>query len=79
MQNLRQSEGDHEILYANRPSKDDQFLTRLFKKNNKYECGGRLKFKTHILFYGDNKRTFTLAVRQIQFGKLKDYGHTYKS
>jgi hypothetical protein len=55
MQKLHQSSRDHGILYANKHSKykEDHFLV----KDKKYERGGRLKVKIHILFYEDNSST----------------------
>jgi hypothetical protein len=77
MQNLNQSTWDHGILYADRSSKDGQLLMRPFLwKTKKYERGGRLKAKVHILFYEDN--SWTVAVRQMKFGIIEDHGHTYK-
>jgi hypothetical protein len=49
MQNLYQSTWDHEILYSDRSLKDETIFVI-----KKYECGGQLKFKTHILFCRDN-------------------------
>jgi hypothetical protein len=54
MQNLHQSTWDHETLYANRSSKDEQLLMTIFVKNKKYEHGGRLNVKIHSLLCGDN-------------------------
>jgi hypothetical protein len=55
MQNLHQSTWDHEILYTDRSSKDEQLLVRPFlSKAKKYEHGGRLNVKIHSLFCGDN-------------------------
>jgi hypothetical protein len=59
MQNLHQSTWDHEILYTDRSSKDEQLLT-IFVKNKKYEHGGRLSVKIHSLFCGDNSWTVHL-------------------
>jgi hypothetical protein len=68
---------DHEILYPNKSSKDKQLLIRPFlSKTKKYEHGGRLNVKIHSLFCGDNSRTVTL--RQMNFGTVRDHGHTYK-
>jgi hypothetical protein len=53
MKNFHLSTRDHEVLCADRPSEYEQILIRpLFQQ--KEEEGGRLKFKIHILFYGDN-------------------------
>jgi hypothetical protein len=55
MQNLHQSTWDNEIMYTDRSSKDEQLSIRPFlSKNKKYEHGGRLNVKIHILFCGDN-------------------------
>jgi hypothetical protein len=55
MQNLHQSTWDHEILYTDRSSKDEQLLIRQFlSKTKKYEHGGCLNVKIHSLFCGDN-------------------------
>jgi hypothetical protein len=55
MQNLQQSTWDHEILYTDRSSKDEQLSKRPFlSKTKKYEHGGRLTVKIHSLFCGDN-------------------------
>jgi hypothetical protein len=78
IQNLNQSTWDHGILYADRSSKDGdgQLLMRPFCQKQKYERGGRLKVKIHILFYGDN--SWTVAVNLMRFGIVEDHGHTYK-
>jgi len=44
---------DHEILYADRPSKDEQLLKITFLKNQNYEYG-QLNVKIYIVFCGDN-------------------------
>jgi hypothetical protein len=50
-QNLHQSTWDHEILYADRSSKEEQlFIKTIYVINQKYERGGRLKVKFQILF-----------------------------
>jgi hypothetical protein len=66
MRKLYHSTQDHEILYADRYSKDGQVWTDLFffAINQKYEHGWRLKLKIHNLFYGDNLRT--AAIRQLK-------------
>jgi hypothetical protein len=51
MKILLQSTWDHEMLYVDRSSTS---IKTVFVKNQKYECGGQLKVKIHILFYGDN-------------------------
>jgi hypothetical protein len=77
MQNLHQSTWDHEILYSDRSSKDEQLLiTPSLSKTKKYEHGGQLNVKIHSLFCGDNSST--VALRQMNFGIVKDHGHTYK-
>jgi hypothetical protein len=49
-------------LYADVTSKDGQFLIRaIFLRNQKYEYGGWLKFKIHVLSYGENLGTFALT------------------
>jgi hypothetical protein len=48
----------------------------MFVKNKKYEHGGRLNVKIHSLFCGDN--SLTVALRQMNFGVVRDHGHTYK-
>jgi hypothetical protein len=50
-------------------------FTNIYEKNKKYEHVGQFKFKIHILFHADN--SWTVALRQIQFGTVKDHGHTY--
>jgi hypothetical protein len=41
-----------------------------FWEKQRVECGGRLKIKIHILFYGDNSWTVTL--RPMKFRAVKD-------
>jgi hypothetical protein len=54
MQNLRQSTWEHDILYTDKSSKNEQLLMRPFlSKNKKYEHGGRLNVEIHSLFCGD--------------------------
>jgi hypothetical protein len=76
MQNLHQSTWDHVILYTDRSSKDETFNKTIFVKNKKYEHGGRLNVKIYSLFCGDN--SWTVALRQMNFGIVKNLGHTYK-
>jgi hypothetical protein len=76
MQNLHQSTWDHGILYVDRSSKEGQLLETIFVKNKKYERGGQLKFKLHILFCGEN--SWTVAVSKIRFGIVEDHRRTYK-
>jgi hypothetical protein len=77
MQNLHQSTSEHEILYTDGSSKDEQLLMRpFFVKNKKYEHGGQLNVKIHSLFCGDN--SWTVVLTQMNFGIVKDHGHTYK-
>jgi hypothetical protein len=45
-------------------------------ENQKYEHGGQLKGKIHVLSYGDN--SITTKLRQTEFAAVKDHGHTYK-
>jgi hypothetical protein len=78
MQTLQKSSWDHQTLYSDWPWKAKQFLERQFlQKNYKYERGRLLNFEIHVLFYGDN--SWTLAIRQMQFGAGKDQGYTYKN
>jgi hypothetical protein len=64
---------DHEILYAGRSLEDEQHLIRpLLGKNQKYKHGRQLKFKIHILFYGD------IVLYCMKLGRMKDHGHTRK-
>jgi hypothetical protein len=52
MQDLHQSTWDHEILYTDRSSNDEQLLIGPFlSKTKKYEHGGRLNVKIHSFFY----------------------------
>jgi hypothetical protein len=63
-------------LYTDKSSKDEQLLMRPFlSKKKKYEHGGRLNVKIHSLFFGDNSGT--VALRQMNFGIVRDHGHTY--
>jgi hypothetical protein len=50
--------------------------TIFVKNKKKYEHGGRLNVKIHSLFCGDN--SWTVALRQMNFGRVRDHGHTYK-
>jgi hypothetical protein len=68
MQNFHHSAWDHAILYGDKSSEDD------FVKNQNYKYGRQLKFKIHILFYGES--LWTLALRQMKFRAMKDRGHT---
>jgi hypothetical protein len=45
-------------------------------KNQKYARGWRFNMKIRILFYGDNSWTVTL--RQVKFGTVRDHRHIYK-
>jgi hypothetical protein len=47
------------MLYVDRSSEGEQSYY-FFVSNEKYVRGRRLKFKIHILFYGDNSRTAAL-------------------
>jgi hypothetical protein len=76
MQNFHQLTWDHKILYTDRSSKDEQLLINHFCKNKKYEHSDRLNVKIHSLFCGDN--SWTVALRQMNFGIVRDLGHTYK-
>jgi hypothetical protein len=58
-------------------SEGEQLLIRPFLRGGGgYEHGGRLIFKSNILFYGYNSWTVTLT--QTKFYTMKDSGHTYK-
>jgi hypothetical protein len=52
------------------------FNKTIFVKNKKYEHGGHLNVKIHSLFCGDN--SWTIALRQMNFGTVRDHGYTYK-
>jgi hypothetical protein len=68
---------DHEILYTDRSSKDEQILIISFSsktKNTNMTAVWMLKFI--VLFCGDNSWTVTL--RQMNFGIVRDHRHTYK-
>jgi hypothetical protein len=55
MQNLHQSMWDYEMLYADVSSEDEQLLLRLLlRKTKNMNTRRQLKFKIHVLFYGDN-------------------------
>jgi hypothetical protein len=52
---MHQSTWDNEFLCTAISLKDGQVLIgSLLQKNQKYEYGGQLKVKIHVLFYGDN-------------------------
>jgi hypothetical protein len=78
MQNLHYSTWDHDILYTDRSSKDEHLLIRPFlsKTKTKNEHGGHFNVKIHNLFCGDN--SWTVALRQMNFGIVRDHGHAYK-
>jgi hypothetical protein len=77
IQNLHQLTRDHEILYADRSSEDEQRLIwTLLRESKKYEHDWQLKFKIHILFCGDN--SWAVALKQTKFGTMKDRGPSYK-
>jgi hypothetical protein len=46
-------------------------------KMKKYDHDGRLNIKIHILFYEDNP--WSVALRQMRFGKMKNHVHNYVS
>jgi hypothetical protein len=71
-QNLCQSTWDHEILYDDRPSKDEQLLMRLLLWRTKKYNGGWLKVKIYILFYGDNSWTIALQKWSLVQWKITD-------
>jgi hypothetical protein len=76
MQNLHQSTQNHEILYAEKFSKDEQVVIRpVLRKTKKFEDGGLMKIKKISTFCGDESRTVSL--RQMMFGIVKDHRHTY--
>jgi hypothetical protein len=50
--------------------------TTFAKKNQEYECAGRLKVKTHILFCRHDSRN--VAVGKMKLGTVKYHRHTYK-
>jgi hypothetical protein len=52
------------------------FSEIIFVKNQKYESGGRLKFKKYISFYGDN--SWTVSLGKVKFVTVRDHGHTFK-
>jgi hypothetical protein len=45
-------------------------------ENQNHEHGGRLQVKIHVLFYADN--SWTVSLRQINFGTVKYHVQTYK-
>jgi hypothetical protein len=49
-------------------------------KKQKVRTWRAVAIKIYILFYGDRSWTVTLmpAVRQMEFGTVKNHGHTYK-
>jgi hypothetical protein len=47
---------------------DLQRMKKLLLDNQKCESGGRLKFKIHVLSYGDNSWTVALIVIQLTPG-----------
>jgi hypothetical protein len=59
---FHQSTQVYETSYTDRYSEDEQLLTRPLCGKQKYEHGGRLKFKISILFYGDNSSTVTIRL-----------------
>jgi hypothetical protein len=72
IQNVHQSLWDHEVcMLIDLQSTNN--LKDCLTKNRQYD-GERLKFKIHILFYGDN--SWTIALRQTKFGTMKDDVHT---
>jgi hypothetical protein len=42
------------VCLSDSSSKDKQLCQTISMKDEKYEGGGRMKVKIHILFYGDN-------------------------
>jgi hypothetical protein len=56
----------------------EQFLIiPLFARYQKYEHGGQLNVKIHILFYRNNSWTVAL-VRKMKFGTVNAHGQTNK-
>jgi hypothetical protein len=77
MQNLHQSTWDHEILYTDRSLKDEQLLIRPFlSKIKNTNMAAVWMLKINILYCGDN--SWTIALQQMNFGIVRDHGHTYK-
>jgi hypothetical protein len=76
MQNLHQSTWGHKILYTDRSSKDEQLLIKPFLLKIKNTNIRVTNVKIHTLFCGDN--SWTDALRQMNFGVVKDNRHTYK-
>jgi hypothetical protein len=75
MQNLNQLMWDHEILYVDRSSEDEQLSTRqLFRKTKKTNMAGSWNLKCTYCFMGNS---WTIALRQTKFGTVKDHGRSY--
>jgi hypothetical protein len=66
----------HEILCADKSSKNEQLLIRPLVKNQKYECGGQLKLEFIFRFMETTHKPSHL--KQIKFVAVKDHGHTYR-
>jgi len=54
----------------------NNFRETILWKDTKYEHGGRLKFKIHILFYVGN--SWSVALNQLKFGTVEDHAHAYR-
>jgi hypothetical protein len=76
MQNLRQSTWEHNFLCWQIFRGWTTFNETTYARIQKYEHGGQLKIKINILFYGDN--SWTVALQQINFFRLKDCSYNYK-
>jgi hypothetical protein len=73
MQNLNHWLWYHGILYAHISSEDEQLLIRpLLQKNKHTNMAGQLKFRIHILFYGDHSWTTALQKRSVIQWKIMD-------
>jgi hypothetical protein len=64
---------DHEILYTDICSDDEQLLIRPFLPKAKKRMCQVVEFKIYVLFCADNSYT-----KQSKFGTVKDHEHTYK-
>jgi hypothetical protein len=59
---LHQSTWTPKMLYADRSLEDEQLLVRpLMRELKKFEHGGRLKFKIHVLFHGEKLQPLHLV------------------
>jgi hypothetical protein len=73
IQNLHQPTRDHEILYDDTSSKNEQlfFIRQIFVKNKRQEREGKIKVKIRILFYFMQTTHKPLYVKQKKFGTVK--------